>query len=111
MNGREREDAWLRSRRFVGYRDADADASGYERWPTFAAAIPPELAAELDAAQRKSLGVNASKTNATRANLVRAGLRLYLNAVDPPDGEPVETTAIDLPPSRARESAPARTSG
>jgi hypothetical protein len=84
MNGREREDAWLRSRRFVGYKDPSADHNGYEKWPVFSAAVPPELAAELDAAQRKSLGINASKVNATRANLVRAGLRLYLNAVDPP---------------------------
>jgi hypothetical protein len=100
MTGREREDAWLRSRRFLGYRDANADSAGYERWVTFAATIPPELAAELDAAQRKSLGINASKANATRANLVRAGLRLYLNTVDPPDGEPIETTAIDLPSTK-----------
>jgi hypothetical protein len=97
MNGREREDAWLRSRRFVGYKDPSADHNGYEKWPVFSAAVPPELAAELDAAQRKSLGINASKVNATRANLVRAGLRLYLNAVDPSDGEAIEATAIDLP--------------
>jgi hypothetical protein len=97
MNGREREDAWLRSRRFLGYNHPDCTPSGYEKWPVFSAPVPPELAAELDAAQRKSLGINASKANATRANLVRAGLRLYLNTVDPPTGEAIEATAIDLP--------------
>jgi hypothetical protein len=100
MTGREREDAWLRSRRFIGHRDPNSNPGGYEKWPVFSAAVPPELAAELDAAQRKSLGVNASKTNATRANLVRAGLRLYLNTVDPPTGEPIETTAVDLPTAK-----------
>jgi broad specificity phosphatase PhoE len=72
-----------------------------ETWPRFSAEVPPELAEAIDAAQRKSLGVNQSA--ATRANVVRAGLRLYLNTVDPEpepptydvDGEVVEI--VDLP--------------
>jgi len=86
-----RDDLWLRSKR------------PGEKWPRFSAEVPPELAEMLDAAQRKSLGVNASSTNANRANLVRAGLRLYLNHVDPEPQPPtydVDGTAeeiIDLP--------------
>lgn len=85
-----RDDAWLRDKR------------PGETWPRFTAEVPPELAEALEAAQRVSLGVNASERNVTRANLVRAGLRLYLNHVDPePAPQPyTDSTAeeiIDLP--------------
>lgn len=79
-----RDDSWSRPKRYG------------EKWPRFSAEIPPELAPLLDAAQRRSLGVNASPRNATRANLVRAGLRLYLNAVHPEPDAAIDSTAIDI---------------
>lgn len=79
-----RDSSWLR-RKVYG-----------ERWPRFTAEVPPELAEAIDEAQRKSLGVNASPANATRANAVRAGLRLYLNAVDPEPEAAIEGTAIEI---------------
>lgn len=85
-----------------------------EVWPRFTAEIPPELAEALVEAQRKSLGVNwdgysGRPRNATNANLVRAGLRLYLNTVDPEPGEAIEGTAVemvDLPAIEAPSDAP-----
>lgn len=79
---RTRDDSWLRR------KDPD------EKWPRFAAEIPPELAELLDAAQRKSMGVNSH--GATRAGMVRAGLRLYLNTVMPEPEQAVEGTAEDI---------------
>lgn len=79
-----RDDSWMR------------DKGAREKWPRFAAEIPPELAEELDRAQRISLGVNYSARNATRANMVRAGLRLYLEAVMPERPEPIEGSAIEI---------------
>lgn len=96
MNRQDREDAFLRGRRYLGVRHPDAGPDGYERFVTYAATIPVELAEELDRAQRKSLGINASKTNATRANMVRSALRLYLETVDPAAPEPIEATAVDI---------------
>jgi hypothetical protein len=83
-----------------------------EKWPRFCAEIPPELAELLDRAQRKSLGVNATSSNATRANLVRSALRLYLNTVDPetdPDDtiEGSATDIIDLPALPEPQEPPA----
>lgn len=79
-----RDDSWTR----IKHHD--------EKWPRFAAEIPPELADELDHAQRLSLGVNYSPKNATRANMVRAGLRLYLNTTMPEQPPPVESTAVEI---------------
>lgn len=74
---------------------ARAKAPG-EAWPRFAAEVPPELAEALDDAQRKSLGVNATPTNATRANMVRAALRLYLDQADPEAPWAIEADAEEI---------------
>jgi hypothetical protein len=92
MTGRDH--AWLRSKTYVGMDRPGADANGYEKWPRYCAEIPPELAEELDAAQRESLGVNQS--GATRAGVVRAGLRMYLNATAPEREAAIEGTAVDI---------------
>lgn len=78
----ERDDAWVRFKEYG------------ETWPRYSAEVPPELDVALREAQRKSLGVNYDgyqkrPTTATRANLVRAGLRLYLRLKDPMP-EPVQ---------------------
>lgn len=65
-----------------------------EKWPRFSVEVPPELAEMLDAAQRKSLGVN--QDSATRPNLVRSGLRLYLNTVEPEPEAAIEGTATEI---------------
>lgn len=79
-----RDDSWTRRKR------------AREAWPRFTAEVPPELAEELDRAQRKSLGLDATPRNATRANMVRAGLRLYLNAVAPEPDAAIDSTAVEL---------------
>lgn len=84
-----RDDSWAR------------DKQPRETWPRFAAEVPPELAAALERAQCKSLGANwdgylARPTNATRASMVRAGLRLYLNKVDPEPEPAIESTAVEI---------------
>lgn len=80
----DRDDSWLRRKRHG------------ESWPRYCAEVPPELAAEIDAAQRGSLGVNATDANATRANAVRAGLRLYLEATAPEREAAIEGTCVEL---------------
>lgn len=70
-----------------------------EKWPRFTAEVPPEMAALLDGIHRRRLGVDAS--SASRAGIVRAGLRLYLETygeVQEPaiDGE-VEEASPELP--------------
>lgn len=72
-----------------------------EKWVRFCAEVPPELAEALKEAQRKSLGNDydghsGRPVNATRANLVRAGLRLYLNKVDPEPEPAIESTATEI---------------
>jgi hypothetical protein len=79
-----RDDSWARSKLHG------------EKWPRFSAEVPPELAKALDEAQRRSLGNDYSPTNATRANMVRAGLRLYLNRVDPEPEPAIESTAVEV---------------
>lgn len=79
-----RDDSWTRRKQVR------------EKWPRYAAEIPPELAALIDEAQRVSLGVNYSPANATRANVVRAGLRLYLEAKLPEPPAAVEGTAEEI---------------
>jgi hypothetical protein len=81
----ERDQSWLRRKHPLE-----------DKWPRFTAEVPPELAEALDLAQRKSLGVNATSQNATRANMVRAALRLYLNTVDPLPDEAIEGTAVEI---------------
>jgi len=91
-----REDLWHRPKRYLGKGHSRADDNGYEKWPRYGVEVPPELAVQLEAAQRKSLGVNATPTNATRANLVRAALRMYLQATDPEREAAIEGTAIEI---------------
>ena len=84
-----RDDSWAR------------DKQAREKWPRFSAEVPPELAALLDEAQRKSLGASYDgylkrPTNATRANMVRAGLRLYLERVDPEPEPAIDSTAVEI---------------
>lgn len=72
-----------------------------EKWPRFSAEVPPELEAMLMEAQRRSLGVNYDgwkdrPTIATRANIVRAALRLYLNKTMPVAEPSVQATASDV---------------
>lgn len=72
-----------------------------EKWPRFSAEVPPELAEALKKAQRKSLGndydgYRKSPRNATRGNLVRAGLRMYLNKVDPEPEPAIPGTAVEI---------------
>jgi hypothetical protein len=99
-SGREiitRDEAWSRTK------------EPNEKWPRFSTEVPPELADLIDAAQRKSLGVDAM--SASRASCTRAALRLYLNALDPEDEESIEGTAREhverpgLPPARSGVSA------
>src|SRR4051812_6415247 len=73
-----RDEAWSRDRAFLGSAHPDSDKNGHEKWVRYAAEVPPELAALIDKAHRKSLGMNALAFS--RAGVVRAGLRLYLNA-------------------------------
>jgi len=78
-----RDDAWSRRKRHD------------EQWPRFAAEIPPELAAEIDALRPTVIAPNSL----TRAQVVRAGLRLWLNhhAPEPPPPEPaIESTAVEI---------------
>lgn len=89
-----REDSWTRDREYLGLRHPDAGKDGYEKWPRYCALIPPELAEEIDAAHRKSLGVNADA--ASRAGVVRAGLRMYLEATDPEREAAIEGTAVEV---------------
>jgi hypothetical protein len=84
-----RDDSWARDKLYD------------EKWPRFSAEIPPELAEELAAAQRKSLGnswdgYSGRPINATRANMVRAGLRLYLNKISPEPEPPIDSTAVEI---------------
>jgi hypothetical protein len=74
-----RDDSWLRPKRHG------------EKWPRFAAEIPPELAEELDALVDKLHGPP------NRAEMVRAGLRLYLEFKRPEPEPAIEGTAVDLP--------------
>jgi hypothetical protein len=64
-----------------------------EKWPRFAAEVPPEIAILLDEVQRRSLGVNASA--ASRANMVRSGLLLYLHHVASVDDPVIDSNASE----------------
>lgn len=64
-----------------------------EKWPRFAAEIPPEIAEMIDAASKKNLGVNVSAFS--RANVVRSALRMYLDAADPLPEPAIDATAED----------------
>lgn len=84
-----RDDSWAREKQ------------AREKWVRFQAEVPPELAEALKEAQRKSLGVNydgylKNPTNATRAAMVRAGLRLYLNKVDPEAEPAIDVEAVEI---------------
>lgn len=90
-----RDDSWSRDRGGLVWdidRQVTVAFPRDEKWVRYAADVPPELAELLARAHRKSLGVNASGRNLARANLVRAALRMYLNAVDP---EPDPDDTID----------------
>jgi hypothetical protein len=75
-----RDDSWLRPKRYG------------EKWPRFAAEIPPELAEELDALVGKR-----DHQPDSRAAMVRSGLRMYLEFKSPEPPAPIDTTAVDLP--------------
>lgn len=77
-----RDDSWTRTR------------EPGERFVRFSVDVPPELAGQLDAAVRKSLGVNQSAFS--RANSTRSALRLLLNTLAPEPPEAIEGTAIDV---------------
>lgn len=113
-----RDDSWNRRKGGSLYATAERgelrvlDMPLDEKWPRFCAEVPPELAELLDRAHRKSLGVNASSSTATRANLVRSALRLYLNTLDPetdPD-DTIEGSARDIidPPALPEAACPGR---
>lgn len=87
--GMSRDDSWLR------------DKGLNEKWPRFAAEIPPELADELNAHAEH---FRYQHGRLTRADMVRSALRLYLNAVSPVQPPAIEGTAeeiIDLPALQA----------
>lgn len=65
-----------------------------EKWPRFTAEIPPELAQLLEDVHKRRLGVNAA--HATRAGLVRAGLRLYLETYAEAREPAIDTTAEEI---------------
>lgn len=101
-----RDDSWSRDRGGAIY-DSDTkefvDFPHDEKWVRFAAEIPPELAELLKQAQRQSLGVNWDgymdrPTNASRSNLVRSALRMYLNRIMPEDNpdDTIDGTATDM---------------
>lgn len=76
----DRLDSWLR------YKQAR------EKWPRFAAEVPPEIAEEID--EHRLHQVNQP----SRAEIVRAGLRLYMEAEMPQGEEAIEGEASDAPP-------------
>lgn len=78
-----RDDSWLR-RRTIG-----------EEWVQYRGYVPPEMAAELDARIGRPDGPRS------RSDIILAGLRIYLEVVDPEEPEPIETSAVDVPPLRA----------
>lgn len=93
--------AWSRRKEFIGREHPGANKDGYEKWPRFTAEVPPELVPLLEEAQRKSLGINWDGNldrprTATRANLVTAALRMYLEALDPEEALPIDVTAEEI---------------
>lgn len=78
-----RDNSWLRRRR------------PREKWPRWQAEIPPEMSVELDARIGKQNGPRS------RADIVNAALRIYLEIVDPEGPEVVEAHAIELPVLKA----------
>lgn len=75
-------DCLQRERADLFHRDKTAWEIAHDvRWPRYCAEIPPEIAAMLDAAQARSMGVN--RLSATRAGMVRAALVMYANALAP----------------------------
>lgn len=101
-----RDDSWSRNKRYLGTGTPGADRNGHEKFITFSAEVPPEIADLLMETQRKSLGVNwdgysGRPINATRANLVRAALHLWLETLDPEKSDSAEgaidASATDLP--------------
>lgn len=96
-----RNEAWHRKKHFLGRDRPGANKDGYEKWPRFTAEIPPELVPLLEAAQRKSLGINWDgymdrPRSATRSNMVQAALRMYLETIDPEGDLPIDATAVEL---------------
>lgn len=83
-----RDESWLRPKAYG------------EKWPKFGAEIPPELAEELDA----RIGTFNGPGN--RAAMVRAGLRLYLEAAVPEAEAAIEGTAIEVAPGTDIEVSP-----
>lgn len=76
-----RDESWLRRKAYG------------EKWPRFSSEVPPELCEELDAL------IGTFNGPADRAVMVRAGLRLYLEAVKPEDkSEIIDSTAQEVGP-------------
>jgi hypothetical protein len=77
-----------------------------ERWPRFTVEVPPELAALLDAVQKRALRVNRSAAS-------RAGLILYLEATAIPPAPAIDAVAEveadvpELPPAADKALRPA----
>lgn len=96
-----RLEAWSRRKTYIGFDRPGAAQNGYEKWPRFTAEVPPELVPLLEEAQRKSLGNNWDgdldrPRSATHSNIVLAALRLYLEALDPEEELPIDTTAEEI---------------
>lgn len=75
-----RMDSWTRIKRFE------------EKWPRLAAEVPPEIAEEIDRYRKNKLDP------VSRAEIVRAGLRLYMEKYLPEPEPAVEGEAEDAPP-------------
>lgn len=96
-----RADTMFRRKRYLGLRHPDADKNGYEKWVRFTTDVPPELVEELYLAQKDNMGTNwdgykKKPQSATRANLVRSALLLYLEFVNP-EQEAIDSTAEEDP--------------
>lgn len=78
-------EAVFRRKRYLGMAHPDSADSGWEKYVRFSAEIPPEVAAYIEAAYRKRLGVNVSAFS--RANIVRAAFTMYLDEIDPRENQ------------------------
>lgn len=97
-----RDDSWNRRKGGLVY-DANGDQlmafPTDEKWPRFAAEIPPEIATLLDVEIKR---VRLMHGRFTRADAVRSGLRMWLNHHNPErdPNDTIEGTAseiVDLP--------------